>query len=192
MQSDSGEWESFHDAHITHLTETLDQLLPAGYYALNEKALQIKYETIGTDIEYFKSALIYQVRDDGSKKLVTRIELLSSGNKPPGAHFRQYLEKRDETLASGIALVEIDYLHETCSPIHIMPSYPHGESSAYPYSILVSDPHPSVETGQTTIYTFAVDDPIPKIKVPLAHQDTITLDLGSIYNRTLPATASTV
>ena len=34
-------WESFHSAHITHLTEAIDQLLPYGYYVVNEKSLQI-------------------------------------------------------------------------------------------------------------------------------------------------------
>jgi len=116
--------------------------------------------------------------------LVTRIELLSPANKPPGSYYRQYLAKRDETLLAGINLVEIDYLHERRSPLAILPDYTRQEPHAYPYHILVSRPYPSLADGQTAIYGFRVDDPIPAIAIPLAGEDSVTLDLNAVYNHT--------
>lgn len=40
LQADGG-WESFHAAHIVHLSDALNDWLPAGYYAQPETSLQI-------------------------------------------------------------------------------------------------------------------------------------------------------
>jgi hypothetical protein len=66
-------------------------------------------------------------------ELVTRIELLSPANKPPGSYFRQYLAKREETVLSGVNLVEIDYLHQRRSPLALIPDYTRREANSYPY-----------------------------------------------------------
>ena len=42
LQSESGGWASFHARHITHLADNLDSQLPANYYTLVEKSLQIR------------------------------------------------------------------------------------------------------------------------------------------------------
>jgi len=225
----SGDWEGFHDKHITHLSDMLDTLLPANYYAINESSLQISgydldkdsdvrirtradiavyqsepsqtpfggaatfaptatlpvAETIILDDDFeFQSVVIYQVQEGDRRIPVTRIELLSPGNKPPQAHYRQYVARRAKTLESGIRLVELDYLHQSRSPIDILPSYPHREQKAYPYCILVSDPRPTLQEGLTKIYGMNVDDPIPTISVPLAGADTVTVDFGEVYNQT--------
>ena len=41
IQKESGEWESFHNDHITNIREHLDATLPPGYLARTEKSLQI-------------------------------------------------------------------------------------------------------------------------------------------------------
>jgi len=114
--------------------------------------------------------------------LVTRIELLSPANKPPGSHHRDYNEKRRLTLQSGVKLVEIDYLHERRSPVFGVPDYPQGEANAFPYTILVTRPEPA--PGETHVYGFHVDDPIPVIAVPLLDDDTVTVDFGAVYQQT--------
>jgi len=129
-------------------------------------------------------AIYQQTEDDVLGTLVTRIELLSPANKPPGSYHGQYLAKREETLQSGINLVEIDYLHERRSSIPLMPDYPKHEPKSYPYLILVNVPYPSLEEGKVGIYGFRVDDPIPPIAIPLAGSDSVTLDLGAVYNHT--------
>jgi Protein of unknown function (DUF4058) len=177
LQSEGGGWESFHNAHITNLTEAIDLLLPEGYYVLNEKSLQLEDDPL-------PSVVIFQMEDDKTAIPVTRIELLSPGNKPPGTHYLQYLVKRTETLESGINLVELDYLHETRSPIRVIPSYPDHEPDAYPYVILVSESRPMLAEAQMAVYGFFVDELIPTVTIPLAGQDTITIDFGVVYNVT--------
>ena len=129
-------------------------------------------------------AIYKQTEDDVLGTLVTRIELLSPANKPPGSHHGQYLAKREETLQSGINLVEIDYLHERRSPIPIVRDYPKREPKSYPYVILVNRPYPSVEEGKTAVWGFHIDDPIPSIPIPLADDDSVTLNLETVYNHT--------
>lgn len=141
--------------------------------------------------EHVIGVAIYQADDDSPLgKLVTRIELLSPANKPPGSHYRQYLAKRDETLVAGINLVEIDYLHERRSPLAFLPDYSQHEPKSYPYVILVNVPYPSLAEGSTRIYGFRVDEPIPAIEIPLAQGESVTLDLGAVYNHTFSSNLS--
>lgn len=145
-------------------------------------------ETIILDDDFeFQSVVVYQITEGGSAIPVTRIELLSPGNKPPQSHYRQYVARRAKTLESGIRLVELDYLHQSRSPIDILPSYPHREVNAFPYTILVSNPHPSLQEGLTAIYGINVDDPLPVIDVPLAGDELVTVDFGTVYHETFAA-----
>ena len=75
--------------------------------------------------ETLTGLVIYQA-GEGSVlgRPITRIELLSPANKPPGSHHEQYMVKRLETLKSGLRLVELDYLHESHPVIQALPSYP--------------------------------------------------------------------
>src|SRR5690606_26037568 len=159
-------WESFHAAHITHLTQEIDSLLPEGYYVLNEKSLQLSTFNLKTeekgisrtrpDVGIYKdqpvssgwenavaaspamtlpivktvieedppsAVVIYRAEPGRQEVPVTRLELLSPGNKPGGSHFSQYIAKRNQTLDTSINLVEIDYLHESPSPVWGVASY---------------------------------------------------------------------
>lgn len=227
LQNEPGGWESFHNAHITNLTEVIDTLLPEGYYALNEKSLQLSAFNLETGLEVrsktkpdigiyggpssgvpinkmevsgptaiipvidtlieddpLSSIVIFRIRDDNRPLPVTRIELLSPGNKPPGAHYLQYLIKRTETLESGLNLVEIDYLHETRSPIRAVPSYSAREIGSHAYLVLVSDLRPTLMKAETEIYGIDVDQEIPRIAIPLMGEDSIVVDFNAAYNVT--------
>jgi len=141
-------------------------------------------EQLSTE-DYFSGIVIYQAGEgDLLGKPVTRIELLSPANKPGGTHHSHYLAKRTETFQSELRLVEIDYLHETPPVLESMPSYPLREEGAFPYWILVSDPRPTLSKGLTHFYEIGVDTPLPIIAIPLSGNDTMTLDLGAVYNRT--------
>lgn len=136
--------------------------------------------------DYFTAVMIYRI--EGGKlpgNAVTRIELLSPANKPSGSYYRQYLVKRREALRSELSLVEIDYLHETRPISPSLPSYPDNHQDASPYIILVSDPHPSWHEGQMRTYPFGVTEPLPIVEIPLAGMDTVVLNFGLVYNRTI-------
>lgn len=138
------------------------------------------------DPETVNSVVIRRAQndDDVLGKPVTRIELLSPANKPPGSHYPQYLTGREETLLGGVNLVELDYLHERRSHLNVLPDYPHRETHSYPYTILVSSPYPTLGDGKTEIYGFRVDDPLPVIRIPLDEGDAISFDLGEVYHHT--------
>lgn len=134
--------------------------------------------------EPLDSVVIRHVSESSGLLPVTRVELLSPANKPGGSHFRQYFEKRQGTLQSGINLVELDYLHETRPVSSLIPSYPDKEANAYPYSIFVNNPHPSLVEGETSVYGFSVDEILPIIAIPLEGLDSIAVEFQMIYQRT--------
>jgi hypothetical protein len=144
-------------------------------------------ETLNDDQEYLLAVLIV---DAESSQPVTHIELLSPTNKPPGEGAVEYSAKRELVLRSGLPMVEIDYLHQSRSPIAKLPSYAHGQADSFPYTITVTDPRPSLREGQARIYGFHVDDPIPVIDLPLKGEETVIFDFGAVYQRTFSSMAT--
>jgi hypothetical protein len=116
-------------------------------------------------------------------KLVTRLEVLSPANKPGRSYYRQYMAKRLIGLHAGVALVEIDLLHEQPPILVGIPSYAEGEAGAFPYLILVTQPYPTPQQGATALYGIGVLEALPTIPLPLSAAMTTTLDLGTIYER---------
>jgi hypothetical protein len=139
--------------------------------------------TLDVDTEgYYTAAVIYQaLPDEAFGRPITQLELLSPGNKV-GEGRKQYVEKRFATLKAGICLVEIDYLHETSSPIKGVPVYPQPDS--YAYTLTISNPRPSFEEGKSITYGFGVDEPIPALELPLLGRDVVRVDFGSVYQGT--------
>jgi Protein of unknown function (DUF4058) len=174
--SDLGIYSSVQAPALVGLAE--QTATPTGVFALAETLVEP---------EHFSGIVIYHAKDSESLgRPITRIELLSPSNKPPGSHTEQYQVKRTATLESGIHMVEIDYLHEQKSALEIIPQYMRRQTGATPYNILVNIAQPSVEAGRTLRYGFNVDELIPKIPVPLLEM-TITLDLNAVYQRTFAA-----
>ena len=112
-------------------------------------------------------------------KPVTQIELLSPSNKPGGTNYESYSAKRNQTLLSGVTLIEIDYLHETLSPIVDFPIYPQTSNSS-PFYIAISTPHPKPK-GRVQAFGFRVDTPIPTLFVPLAEDQGIVFSFDDPY-----------
>lgn len=143
---------------------------------------------INADV-YYPSLVIYRQEPDSDfGEAVTRIELLSPSNKQGNGEV-QYREKRIATLRSGVQLVEIDLLHETPSPVLGLAAYPQGDN-AFPYTIIISNPRPSIEEGFADIYGFRVEEPMPIIPIPLNDNEAIALDPGAAYNATFRSLAA--
>lgn len=132
------------------------------------------------------SVVIYQA-GEGSPlgRPVTRLELLSPSNKSGGRHHQQYEARRRQTLEKGLRLVEIDYLHQSPPIAPPIPDYSAGDPEAYPYTILVSDPRPTMAQGAAQLYAWGVLEPLPKIVIPLAGADFVVVDFNAIYHATL-------
>lgn len=226
LQAETGEWESFHSIQITYLVETLNEVLPTGYFAHAERSMQISEIAVPSSKPQKTRADIMIYQADESKKItspqskvaptntyeaillleeltledespvsaiviyegigvpVTRIELLSPANKVGGSHHRKYIERRIETLSSGIHLVELDYLHELPPIVPKHPSYSKAEKGSTPYLVVITNLRTSFEDGQIQVYGFGVDEPFPPVPIPLANDDILEFDLGVPYNRT--------
>ena len=114
---------------------------------------------------------------------VARIEILSPTNKRHGHERREYIEKRADTLRTGVVLVEVDYLHETPSLTIGLPDYLAGEPDARPYTISVIDPREQADL-QKAVYGFGIDEPLMPIPIPLLGKDMVSVDFGGIYTET--------
>jgi hypothetical protein len=182
LQQEGGGWESFHAEHIIDLRRVLAKTLPAGYYAVAEKSLLLVADP---DDEVVGIVVYRQEIGQLPGQPVTRIELLSSANKPPGDGYRQYKSKRQQTLESGVALVEIDFLHETPPANPLIPDYTRRIANAYPYNVTVDIPEPTPIDGKVEHYGIGVDEPLLTFRIPLLGQDYASLDLQEAYRRTV-------
>ena len=229
LQPDGG-WESFHAEWIVHLRQALDAQLPANYYAIAEKSLQISELANDTLSRTRPDVSVYQVRPstephasrfpgttptavialsdvleemidtltsvgiyettDGKVpgRLVTRIEVLSPGNKPSAPYASQYLTRRYETLTAGVNLLEIDLIYTRRPIISAIPSYPDAQNGATPSVVLVSRPTPQPQNGQLLLYNVSIDTALPQVAVPLMEDETLVLDLQAVYNQTFADT----
>jgi hypothetical protein len=133
------------------------------------------------------SVIIHRVEDHSLHgEVVTRLELLSPSNKPGGSKYTSYLENRVMALKSGSSLVEIDYFHQTPTPLLALmelPSYPHKD--AYPYHIGVNIPQENKIHVQ--LYGFGVVDPLPSLNIPLAGDEVLPFDFNAVYQYTFRA-----
>jgi len=125
--------------------------------------------------------VIYRNDEKGSR-LVTRIELLSPASKPTGSHHYNYRVARSELLHRRIKLVELDYLHERRTMIFEMPDYTKHEKGAFPYAIYCSELQSVTGEGQTEVYSFYVEEPIPVVAIPLADNEAMPFDFGVVYH----------
>lgn len=112
---------------------------------------------------------------DRPRLAVTGIELLSPGNKQPGAvaHDR-YLEKRASALHGGLHWVEIDLLRGGARPRIPVPLL-----RAADYCCYVAQATPA--GWNHLAYTWGLRDPLPVLPIPLLGADQAQLDLGACF-----------
>lgn len=114
-----------------------------------------------------------EIRQAGTGRVVTVIELLSPKNKRAGVGRVKYNAKRTKVLTSHTHLVEIDLLRTgEAQPISVQ-----VQSD---YRILVSRAH---QRPQAELYPFNLRDAIPKFRLPLLLEaEEPILDLEPILN----------
>jgi hypothetical protein len=129
-------------------------------------------------------AAVVIYRDENETLIpVTRIELLSPSNMAGGLNQEKYELNRLEAFKSSLPLVEINYLHDYTPPIRQLPVYPDDET-AFPYRITVTDPRLSPPLNAIRSWGFGVDQPFPRLPVPLAGTDRVLVDFTEPYHRT--------
>lgn len=121
--------------------------------------------------------IIYSADENRLPVLV--IEMLSPSNKLGNKD--RYIEKRKELIQAKLVLVEIDLLHAIPSPIYRVPIYPHDDGST-PYYIALTNPH--TEKLGTAVYQFGINQPMPRIRLPLLAGDSVLCDFDVVYQTT--------
>lgn len=161
-----------------------DPAAPPSGGIVTAPVLSLAAHEILNEGEPYDALVIYAVEPAGIGRSVTWIELLSPANKRGGTGFESYLSKRALTLKSGIALVEIDYLHQTPPISERIPSYPDDQPGAYPYLVIVTNPRPSLQEGKADVYGATVSMKLPTFPIPLLGDDSVILDLNAVYQQT--------
>lgn len=131
------------------------------------------------------SAVVYRVRDhEIIGQPVTRIELLSASNKRGGSGYTGYVDNRWHAILSGTSLIELDYLHESATPLPGIGRYPHDDDS-HPYLIGITDRRPNHTDNTMLVYMIDVDMPLPQTAhIPLMDDDSLIFDFDAVYQHT--------
>ena len=120
-----------------------------------------------------------EVREVGSGRVITLVEVLSPSNKRPGDGRDQYERKRLRVLGSQTHLVEIDLLRGG-APLPLR-----GTIAASHYRILVSR---AGQPPRAALLSWSVREPIPPFVLPLQPGDAepsleLTALLHGLYDR---------
>jgi hypothetical protein len=142
---------------------------------LARPAASVGEELSADELEVRKQRRIVIYVQDRPRLAVTGIELLSPGNKQPGAVAQErYLEKRASALHGGLHWVEIDLLRGGARP-RIPVAVP--ESAAYLCYVAQATP-----TGWNhLVYPWTMPDALPMLPIPLLGDDQAQLDLGACF-----------
>lgn len=112
---------------------------------------------------------------DRPRRAVTGIELLSPGNKQPGAVARErYLEKRASAMHGGLHWVEIDLLRGG-----VRPQMSVAVPDSADYCSYVAQ---ATSTGWNhLVYAWTLRDPLPLLPIPLLGADQAKLALAACF-----------
>ncbi len=103
-----------------------------------------------------------KIKEVGSGRVVTVVELVSPSNKSPGEDRDAFLAKRNEYLATKTNIVEIDLLRQG----QRLPLGDPPPKSDY-YAFVCRE----IDFPKTAIWPISVRDPLPEIAVPLNAAD---------------------
>jgi hypothetical protein len=159
--------------------------LNIGQSALSESIRLIPMDEFDAD-NFFPSATIrYATDSEMHGEPITRIELLSPYNKATGGGYEKYIANRRTALYSGTSLIELDYLHQSVSPLNGIPKYPH-EDDSHPYTLAVTDMRGKHNPNWVMlVHVVDVDQPLPeKVNIPLADDDFLEFDFNAVYQHT--------
>ena len=120
--------------------------------------------------------------NQGGRRLVTVIEILSPTNKIPGPdHRERYVKKQQEILSSNVNLVEIDLLR--CGHPTTAVPFPDAvqRAGSFTYHVCVKR---FDQPDDFWIYPFQLQDTLPEIAIPLLPDHPgIAVDLQTLFDR---------
>ncbi len=160
---------------ITIVRHSAGRKPAAGTAVLARPTATVTEELDADEQELRKQRRIVIYVRDRPRLAVTGIELLSPGNKQPGAVAQErYLEKRASALHGGLHWFEIDLLRGG-----VRPPIPVPLPGSASYLTYVAQATP---TGWNhLVYAWALRDPLPVLPIPLLGEDQVRLDLGECF-----------
>ncbi|MFO0967934.1 MAG: DUF4058 family protein [Gemmataceae bacterium] len=138
-------------------------------------ALLTAPRTISLPVVERKGKPYVKIVDTRERRVVTVLELLSPTNKKAGEHYAEYVAKREEYLASGVNMVEINLL---CGGQPPPLGELEGEELAY-YILVCRAP----DQPEAKVWPFTVRDPIPEFPIPLSSGAEIAFKLKPCLDR---------
>jgi hypothetical protein len=135
-----------------------------------------------TETEVREWFLEVYVQNKSTPRLVAVVELLSRANKTPNSKgWRLYRRKQREVLRSKAHLLEMDLLrfgtHTTAVPF----AKAQAEAGSFDYHVCLRKGN---RRDEFAVYPIRLDQPLPKIEVPLLSTDTgIPVDMQELMNR---------
>lgn len=214
LQQRGGKWKSFHTTHLGQLFDTLDEILPESYYAIQEDSLQIatydaQEETIA-DILILRDAqpiTAAMPQPDTSTPTLTLTMPLDDEEETLSA----ILIYQDDTPVTRIELLSpankpggshhYTYLDKRRDTLYgglrlLEIDYLHERRPiiagipSYPnrhkaaYPFYILVNDPRSESVQTDVYGWHILDALPVINIPLEGQEAVRVDFGEIYRQT--------
>jgi hypothetical protein len=167
-------FQELHTQMLAEMQAMLQPQLRPKYVGRLERHLS-EEELNGEELELRKQRRIVIYVQGRPRLAVTGIELLSPGNKQPGAVVQErYLEKRASALHGGLHWVEIDLLRGGMRPWIPVPL---PKSADYLSYVAQATP-----TGWNhLVYAWALRDPLPVLPIPLLGEDQAKLELGGCF-----------
>lgn len=169
-------WPSFH----RQLANCLYQLLLPGlvdrYRARVGERTYVAEQALFTSVTRLDHTETFiDVRPRGENRPVTRVEFVSPANRTTPEGRDAYLAQRDQALANGLNLVEIDLVLQGWPPV----AHPPDRAPEWDYSINL------VRGGQSLRHEgWALEKRLPRFRLPLAKDDRDTLvDLQAAFAR---------
>jgi hypothetical protein len=134
------------------------------------------------DDEYRESFLEIYVRDEGERRLVTVVEVLSPANKKQGKKGRDlYLQKQHELLERNVHLVEIDLLRGGMHTTAVPEEGAQSMAGPYDYHVCI---HQFDRPREFLVYPIRITEALPTIPIPLMPgQQPVAVNLQSVIER---------
>jgi Protein of unknown function (DUF4058) len=158
-------------SRVSRVLDKIDRVAPVG----SPVALANRPQQVELPVGDLVKERYLEVREVGSDRVITVIELLSPKNKRAGKGRVAYEDKRSSILSSTAHLIEIDLLRGNL-PMPIV-----GEDGAidWDYRILVSR---SQTRPMADLYGFMLHEAIPSVPLPLgAGEAEPMVDLQAIF-----------
>jgi hypothetical protein len=119
-----------------------------------------------------------EIRQRGSDKLITHIDIMSPANRATAAGRSEYIAKRHEARTAGAHVVEHDLVMQGQTCLDVSPD----GLPEYDYALTVGRAR---QPDRFEMYTATVQKKLPRIRLPLASDDRdLVVDVQAIFART--------